>query len=51
MYMMKKHTRPLLQLKNEVLMLDPKDCPDMIYFIPCPKSPHGAMWIQQVNTL
>jgi nitrous-oxide reductase len=25
-----------------VLMLDPKDCPDMVYFIPCPKSPHGT---------
>ncbi len=22
-------------------MLDPKDCPGMIYFMPCPKSPHG----------
>jgi len=29
-------------IKNEVLVLDPKDCPDMIYFIPCPKSPHGC---------
>lgn len=27
---------------NEVLMLDPKDCPDMVYFMPCPKSPHGC---------
>lgn len=27
---------------NEVLVLDPKDCPDMIYFMPCPKSPHGC---------
>lgn len=23
-------------------MLDPKDCPDMVYMIPCPKSPHGT---------
>ncbi|HNS11644.1 MAG TPA: Sec-dependent nitrous-oxide reductase [Bacteroidia bacterium] len=23
-------------------MLYPKDCPDMIYLMPCPKSPHGA---------
>jgi nitrous-oxide reductase len=23
-------------------VLDPKDCPGMIYYIPCPKSPHGA---------
>jgi nitrous-oxide reductase len=29
-------------LKTEVTVLDPKDCPDMVYFIPCPKSPHGA---------
>ncbi len=27
---------------NEVLVLDPKDCPDMVYFMPCPKSPHGC---------
>lgn len=29
-------------IMNDVQMLDPKDCPDMIYFIPCPKSPHGT---------
>jgi nitrous-oxide reductase len=29
-------------MMNEVLVLDPKDCPDMIYFMPCPKSPHGC---------
>ncbi len=29
-------------IENEVLMLDPKDCPDMIYYMPCPKSPHGC---------
>jgi nitrous-oxide reductase len=29
-------------MENEVLLLDPKDCPDMLYFIPCPKSPHGC---------
>ncbi len=23
-------------------MLDPKDCPGMIYYMPCPKSPHGV---------
>lgn len=27
---------------NEVMTLDPKDCPDLLYFIPCPKSPHGC---------
>lgn len=29
-------------IENQVTVLDPKDCPDMIYFIPCPKSPHGC---------
>ena len=29
-------------MKSKCSVLDPKDCPDMIYFIPCPKSPHGT---------
>jgi nitrous-oxide reductase len=29
-------------IKTEVLTLDPKECPDVLYFIPCPKSPHGC---------
>jgi nitrous-oxide reductase len=29
-------------MQKEVLMLDPKDCPDIVYFMPCPKSPHGC---------
>lgn len=29
-------------IENEVMVLDPKDCPDMVYFMPCPKSPHGC---------
>jgi len=29
-------------MENEVVVLDPKDCPDMVYFMPCPKSPHGC---------
>lgn len=29
-------------MENEVTVLDPKDCPDMVYFMPCPKSPHGC---------
>jgi nitrous-oxide reductase len=29
-------------MMNEVIMLDPKDCPDMVYMMPCPKSPHGC---------
>jgi len=27
---------------EEVLQLDPKELKDIIYFIPCPKSPHGT---------
>ena len=27
---------------TSVKMLDPTDCPDMVYFIPVPKSPHGC---------
>ncbi|RYZ48092.1 MAG: Sec-dependent nitrous-oxide reductase [Sphingobacteriales bacterium] len=30
------------ETRNEVLVLDPKELPGLIYFIPCPKSPHGA---------
>src|SRR6476661_1155993 len=29
-------------IENEVLVLDPKDCPELLYLIPCPKSPHGC---------
>lgn len=29
-------------MMNEVAVLDLADCPDMVYFIPCPKSPHGC---------
>jgi len=29
-------------IKTEVLVLDPKECPDMVYMMPCPKSPHGC---------
>jgi nitrous-oxide reductase len=30
------------EILSAVKMLDPKDCPDMIYYMPCPKSPHGV---------
>lgn len=30
------------ELMNGTLMLDPKDCPGLVYLMPCPKSPHGA---------
>ncbi len=29
-------------MKKEVLMVDPKDVPGAIYFLPTPKSPHGC---------
>lgn len=29
-------------IKTEVMVLDPAECPDMVYLIPCPKSPHGT---------
>ncbi|MCU7549486.1 Sec-dependent nitrous-oxide reductase [Chitinophagaceae bacterium LB-8] len=37
----KTHTATSTMI-NEVLTLDPKDCPDMVYMMPCPKSPHGT---------
>jgi nitrous-oxide reductase len=35
------HTATSKELK-EVLVLDAKDYPELCYFIPCPKSPHGC---------
>lgn len=29
-------------IKNEVLVIDVKDHPELVYLIPCPKSPHGC---------
>ncbi|MEO5995940.1 MAG: Sec-dependent nitrous-oxide reductase [Chitinophagaceae bacterium] len=29
-------------IKNEVTVIDVKDFPELVYFIPCPKSPHGC---------
>lgn len=29
-------------IQNDVLVLDPKELKDIVYFIPCPKSPHGT---------
>ncbi len=29
-------------MKNEVTVLDVTEFPDLVYFIPCPKSPHGC---------
>lgn len=30
------------EIETEVTVLDSKDLPDMVYLIPCPKSPHGC---------
>ncbi len=30
------------EVLKTVKILDPKDCPGMVYYIPCPKSPHGC---------
>lgn len=30
------------EIKNEVTVLDVTEFPDLVYFIPCPKSPHGC---------
>lgn len=30
------------EIKNEVTVLDVTQFPDIVYFIPCPKSPHGC---------
>jgi len=30
------------EIKNEVTVLDITEFPDLVYFIPCPKSPHGC---------
>ncbi len=30
------------ETKTSVKMLDPKDCPGIVYFLPTPKSPHGV---------
>jgi len=35
------HTATSETLKSQKI-LDPKDCPGMLYYMPCPKSPHGC---------
>jgi nitrous-oxide reductase len=35
-------TQAYLTIMDEVLQLDPAELKDIIYFIPCPKSPHGC---------
>ncbi|MEO8231990.1 MAG: Sec-dependent nitrous-oxide reductase [Ignavibacteriota bacterium] len=38
----KKTQVAISEKKTEVKVLDPKDCPGMIYYLPTPKSPHGV---------
>lgn len=39
----KPHAKPAVsEVRNEVLLMEPKDCPDMMYYLPTPKSPHGV---------
>src|SRR6187401_1062 len=37
----KTHTA-VSEMRNEVLVLDAMELKDIVYFIPCPKSPHGC---------
>lgn len=37
----KTHTA-VSTIKTEVTVMDVKDFPELVYFIPCPKSPHGC---------
>lgn len=30
------------EMRNEVLVIEPTDCSDLVYFLPTPKSPHGV---------
>ncbi|MFN3874199.1 MAG: nitrous oxide reductase, partial [Ignavibacterium sp.] len=41
-YLDEKKHYAFSNVKKEVLVLDPKDCPGMIYYLPTPKSPHGV---------
>ncbi|MDO6430571.1 Sec-dependent nitrous-oxide reductase [Flavitalea sp. BT771] len=41
LYDEKKHSATST-VEKEVWVLDPKELKDMVYFIPCPKSPHGC---------
>ncbi len=39
----KEESLPTISIKkNKVKLLDPKDCPGVMFFLPTPKSPHGV---------
>lgn len=37
----KTHTA-ISKVEEDVIVLDPKECPGILYLMPCPKSPHGC---------
>jgi len=41
-YMDERTRSAKTERKTSVKMLDPKDCPGIVYFLPTPKSPHGV---------
>ena len=41
-YMNESTQTAVSEKKTDVKVLDPKDCPGMIYYLPTPKSPHGV---------
>ncbi len=41
-YMDEAKQTAISEKHNDVKVLDPKDCPGMIYYLPTPKSPHGV---------
>lgn len=41
-YMDESRHTAVSEVNKSVKMLDAKDCPGMMYLIPCPKSPHGV---------
>ncbi len=40
-YMDEEHIA-VSEMRDEVLVIEPTDCSDMVYFLPTPKSPHGV---------
>jgi nitrous-oxide reductase len=40
-YMDENHVA-VSEMQNEVFVIEPSDCSDMVYFLPTPKSPHGV---------
>lgn len=42
MFTTRKRTARRLQIETETIVLDPKELKDIVYFMPCPKSPHSC---------